>query len=80
VYIKFECRLQFQLHDIKREVKAWADRYGVQYTHKTIKYNHRVGFNNEQHFSLFSMTWNPEDIEIRPWLKYQIVNIQNERY
>jgi len=80
VYIRFECRLQYQLEDIKREVKAWADRYGVRYTYKTIKYYHRVGFDNEKNFSLFSMTWNPVDLELRPWLEYQIINIQNERY
>ena len=60
---------------IKAEVAIWANRYGVpdsEYSQKTIKYTHRLGFNKQKHFSLFSMTWNMFD--------YRIVNIENERY
>ena len=60
---------------IKAEVAIWANRYGVpdsDYSQKTIKYTHRLGFTKEKHFSLFSMTWNMFD--------YQIVRIENERY
>jgi hypothetical protein len=60
---------------IKAEVALWANQYGVPdsaYSQKTIKYTHRLGFNNEKYFSLFSMTWNKFD--------FQIVRIENERY
>jgi hypothetical protein len=60
---------------IRAEVVIWAQKYGVpesDYSQKTIKYTHRLGFNKEKHFSLFSMTWNKFD--------YRIVRIQNERY
>ena len=60
---------------IRAEVAVWANRYGVpdsEYSQKTIKYTHRLGFNKEKHFSLFSMTWNMFD--------YQIVRIENEGY
>jgi hypothetical protein len=62
-----------KLEIIKEEIKNWAQRYDVAYTQKTIKYTHRLGFNNEKHFSLFSMTWTPE-------IPFQIVNIANEKY
>jgi hypothetical protein len=62
-------------NSIRDEVALWATRYGVpesDYSQKTIKYTHRLGFNKEKHFSLFSMTWDKFD--------YQIVRIENEKY
>lgn len=60
---------------IKAEIAIWADRHQVPdsaYSQKTIKYTHRLGFNNEKYFSLFSMTWDK--------FAFRIVNIVNERY
>ena len=68
------------LWQIKQEVEKWAMQYGVQYSQKTIKYTHRLGFNKDEHFTLFSMTWNPLELEKRSYLKFQIVNIENEKY
>ena len=75
--------IEFQLpHDesyglalglLKVDIVDWATQYNVPYTQKTIKYTHRLGFNNEKYFSLFSMTWNAK-------IPYRIVNIENERY
>ena len=80
MYLRFDVRYDNELEDIKREVKSWAERYGVRYTYKTIKYHHRVGFDKDEYFSLFAMTWNPNNIKLRPWLQYQIIDIVNERY
>jgi hypothetical protein len=63
------------LNLIKVEIVDWATRYKVpnsDYSQKTIKYTHRLGFNKEKHFSLFSLTWDK--------FNYRIVNIENERY
>lgn len=79
MYIRFNVRYNNELEDIKREVKAWAERYGVRYTYKTIKYHHRVGFDHDKHFSLFAMTFMP-NLDKKPWLQYQIINVHNERY
>ena len=60
---------------IKAEVAIWANRYSVpnsDYSQKTIKNTHRLGFTKEKHFSLFSMTWDK--------FNFQIVRIENERY
>ena len=62
-----------KLQIIKEEIKRWAEKYNVPYSQKTIKYTHRLGFNNEKHFSLFPMTWTSE-------IPFQIVNIENEKY
>jgi hypothetical protein len=63
------------LNLIKVEIVDWATRYNVpnsDYNQKTIKYTHRLGFNKEKYFSLFSLTWDK--------FNYRIVNIENERY
>ena len=59
---------------IKQEIDRWIQQHGVVgHSQKTIKYTHRLGFNNEKYFSLFSMTWTAE-------IPYRIVRIENERY
>jgi hypothetical protein len=71
----------YALSIIKQEVEKWADRYQVKYTQKTIKYTHRVAFDHDEYYSLFSMTWNPENINKYPgWLSFSIMNIGNEKY
>ena len=58
---------------LKVDIVDWATRYNVPYSQKTIKYTHRLGFNNEEYFSLFSMTWTSK-------MPFKIVRIENERY
>jgi PhoPQ-activated pathogenicity-related protein len=71
----------YALSIIKQEVEKWAERYQVKYTEKTIKYTHRVAFDQDEYYSLFSMTWNPENINKYPsWLSFSIMNIGIERY
>ena len=63
----------YVLNLIKVEIVDWASKYNVPYTQKTIKYTHRLGFNKNEYFSLFPMTWNSK-------IPFQIVNIENEKY
>jgi hypothetical protein len=71
----------YALSIIKQEVEKWAERYQVKYTQKTIKHTHRVAFDQDEYYSLFSITWNPENIDKYPsWLSFSIMNIGNERY
>lgn len=58
---------------IKTEIVDWATKHGVPYSQKTIKHTHRLGFDKEKYFSLFSMTWTAK-------IPYRIVDIVNERY
>lgn len=80
MYIRFEVYYVDDLDDIKEEIEKWAIRYGVRYSSKTIKQYHRVGFDREEHFTLFGLTWDPTNIDRRPWLKYELIDIINERY
>ena len=63
------------LNAIKASIQLWADRYEIPasgYSQKTIKYTHRLGFNRDEYFSLFSMTYTD--------FAFKIVKIENERY
>jgi len=63
------------LEAIKSSIILWAHRYEIPsagYSQKTIKYTHRLGFNRQEYFSLFSMTYGDFD--------FRIVNVQNEKY
>ena len=42
---------------IKQLIADWADQYQIKYTEKTIKYTYRVAFDDDRHYSLFSLTW-----------------------
>jgi hypothetical protein len=59
----------YVLNLIKIEIVDWATRYNIPYTQKTIKYTHRIGFDKNEHFSLFSMTWNSD-----PDLEFKIID------
>jgi hypothetical protein len=72
MYIVFDVRFQHELDTVKEQIAQWAEKYQIQYTQKTIKYQHRLGLNRDKEFTLFSMTW-----EGAP---YTIVNIGNEGY
>lgn len=39
---------------------AWAEKYNILYATKLHKYMRRVTFDNDAHYSLFAITWNPD--------------------
>jgi hypothetical protein len=45
------------LAHIKRELRAWSQRYQIPYTEKTVKYTHRVCFNSPDEYTFFALTW-----------------------
>ena len=38
----------------------WSDKYQIPYATKLHKYKRRVTFDKDEHYSFFSMTWNPD--------------------
>ena len=54
---------------LRRSICDWANKYQVPYTEKTIKYTHRVCFNDDEHYSFFAMTYPQTDY----FLQYRIV-------
>ena len=61
---------------IKKHVEIWSQKHNIPYTSKTIKYTHRVCFDNNDNYLFFSLTWNPNNINLPRW---RIVSDLNNR-
>ena len=48
------------LYMIRKDLVSWATKYSIKYTEKTIKYTHRVTFDDDSYYPFFAMTWNPD--------------------
>ena len=44
---------------IEVELSKWSMRYDIPYRSKIFKGMKRVTFDQDQHYSLFALTWNP---------------------
>lgn len=47
-------------HIINKHLHEWSDKYNIPYSTKIHKYTKRVIFDDDAHYSLFAMTWNPD--------------------
>lgn len=65
-------------HIINRALHEWSDRYNIPYNVKNIKYTKRVTFDDDAHYSLFAMTWNP-DQQYRALSRWRIVSDLNNK-
>ena len=54
---------------IKEKIKNWSAQYDIPYTQKTIKYTHRLAFNDDKHYTVFVTTWNSN-------LEYRLIDRQ----
>ena len=57
------------LNYIKLDIVDWATRYNIPYTQKTIKYTHRLAFDQDQHYTVFATTWNSK-------MEYRLIDRQ----
>lgn len=58
---------------IRYRLVKWAEQYQIPYVEKTVKYTHRVCFDNDSEYTVFKLTWLPE------WPKYKLVVDRNNR-
>ena len=65
------------LQSIKREIDKWSQRYDIPYTSKTVRYTHRVCFEQDNLYNFFVMSWNPKGIDYLN--RYVIVSDRNNR-
>ena len=63
---------------INNALHAWSDRYEIPYNTKIIKYTKRITFDQDEHYSLFAMTWNP-DRKFYALSKWRIVSDLNNK-
>lgn len=45
---------------INNHLVLWSQKYQIPYTTKIVKYIKRVTFEQDEHYSLFALTWNPD--------------------
>lgn len=84
MYIEFQLPTgaagQAAIHANSIIIKAlheWSDRYNIPYNTKLHKYNRRITFDDDAHYTLFSMTWNPTN---KPFLsRWRIVSDLNNK-
>ena len=64
----------YALSVIQKEIQIWLDQHQIPATQKTIKYTHRLAFNDNRHYTLFALTWNPKHRDQYPsWLNYHLI-------
>jgi len=63
---------------INNALHEWSDRYEIPYNTKIIKYTKRITFDQDEHYSLFAMTWNP-DRKFYALGKWRIVSDLNNK-
>ena len=56
----------------------WANKYDIQFSVKNVKYFKRVTFDDDAHYSLFAMTWNP-DRKYHALARWRIVSDLNNK-
>jgi hypothetical protein len=70
-------RATANLRIVQEHMLIWGKRYGIPYREKTIKYTHRVTFDQDQTYSFWAMTWNPKQHKILA--QYRIVSDLNNK-
>ena len=53
--------------ELLNAINKWSTRYGIPYTQKTIKYAHRLAFDDDKHYTFFATTWTPN-------LEYRLID------
>jgi len=53
-----------------------AKKYKIKYRTKAFKYTIRATFDSDEHYTLFAMTWNPDQFKC---LKYQLIEPMKTR-
>jgi hypothetical protein len=54
-------------HVLNYFLHEWSDRYNIPYNTKHHKHYKRITFDKDDHYSLFALTWNPDE-------KYHFLN------
>jgi len=70
-------RASANLRIVQEHILTWGERYGIPYREKTIKYTHRITFDQDQTYSFWAMSWNPEQHKVLS--QYRIVSDLNNK-
>lgn len=65
---------QYTNSALNRNLHEWSDRYQIPYNKKIHKWTVRVTFDDDAHYSLFTMTWQPQADHMQHYLyNYKII-------
>ena len=65
----------YALSVIREEIHDWLEKYPVRSTQKTIKYKHRLAFEDERNYTVFAMTWIPKPWNKHiSWMQYRLID------
>jgi hypothetical protein len=53
-------------------------KYNIEYTEKTVRYTHRVCFDDDKIYSFFAVTWRPKGTPAY-WLNFKLITDRNNR-
>lgn len=61
--------VEFQVHNnginhLLQQLKDWSMQYGIPYNAKLIKNKLKVTFSNPEHYTFFTLTWQPQGLAI----------------
>ena len=54
---------------VKLNIIDWASQHHIPYNQKTVKYVHRLTFEDDRNYSFFAMTWRP-----KPAIPFKIID------
>jgi len=69
----------YALAAIQEEIHDWLEKYPVQHRQKTIKYKHRLTFEDDSNYTLFMLTWNPKSWNQHSWINFRVVSDLNNK-
>ena len=59
----------YVLNLVRLEIVDWSTKYNIPYTQKTIKYTHRLAFDQNRFYTVFATTWNSK-------MEYRLIDRQ----
>jgi hypothetical protein len=70
----------YALSVIREEIHDWLEKHPVPHKQKTIKYKHRLTFEDDCNYTLFSLTWNPKSWNrTHSWINFRVISDLNNR-
>ena len=70
----------YALSEIQEEIQDWLKKYPVPHKQKTIKYKHRLTFEDDRNYTLFALTWNPKSWnQMHIWINFCVVSDLNNK-
>ena len=73
MYIQFDLpqdeSYTYYLSVVKLNIIDWSTQHHIPYNQKTVKYVHRLAFDDNRYYTFFAMTWQPQ-----PSIEFKIID------